>query len=66
MVGAARSHWADLEDSHVGDDPVQLRPEELIDEADAINITIRMEEGRSVCLAMQPRYIVCRLCSYIE
>ncbi len=66
VMGGERVRWADLaDDSEVGEDPASLSLEELIEEANAIS-TVRMEEGRRVYVARQPRDTVGRLCSNIE
>ncbi len=62
-----RPRWADLEDSEAGDDPMKLLSfEELVEEADAVIVKARIEEGCSFYVARQPHDAVDRLISHIE
>ena len=65
---APRPRWADLVDTDgdAGDDPTTLSLEELIEEADAICVSVRMEGGGSAYVAMQPRDTVSDLNLWIE
>ena len=59
---APRPRWADLDD----DDPTTLSLEEFIEEADALCVSVRLEDGGSVYVAMQPRDTVGDLNLWIE
>ena len=63
-----RPRWADLVDTDggAGDDPTTLSLEELIEEADDICVSVRLDDGGSVYVAVQPRDTVGDLNLWIE